>query len=69
MHTPDDGDQLSLGLDWSLYPWGGLSPRWLYGWLRNVDKSRKFSEPATVDDRFTDPAQLTMFLQGTPYGS
>jgi len=50
--------QLELGLDWSRYPWNGHSPRWLL----NVEKSRTFVKPATVDEEFTDPAQLKMFI-------
>ena len=59
--------QLSLGLDWSKEPWNGFSPRWLRRALLNVEKSRTFAKPATVAEDYVDPAQLTMFLQGTPY--
>ncbi len=58
-------EQLELGLDWSSYPWEGYSPRWLC----NVEKSRTFAKPATVDEEFTDPAQLTVFLKGRSDGS
>ena len=63
-----DGDQLLLGLDFSKEPWNGYSPRWLRNHLRGVEKSRKFAKPATVDERFTDPAQLSLFLKGRSDG-
>ena len=61
---PRVGDQLELGLDWSKYPWNGLSPRYLL----NVEKSRTFPKPATVEEKFTDPAQLKIFLEGSLNG-
>ena len=63
------GDQLELPLVGAA-PWNGRSPRSLtQSYLRFVDKSRKMAEPARADDFRPDPAQFTMFLQGTPDGS
>jgi len=50
-------------------PWGGRSPRELTLSLTNVENSSINSKPATVDDNFTDPAQVTLFLKGSPHGS
>jgi len=51
-------EQLSLDLDWGREPWNGVSPRY----LTSVDNSLRLSEPATVDDEFTDPAQLRFWV-------
>ncbi len=66
---PSDSVQLELALKGAA-PWDGRSPRSLTrGYLQFVEKSRTFAKPATVMPTFTDPAQLTMFLQGTQNGS
>ena len=63
-----DGDQLQLELDDVRVeiPWGGVSPRT----LTRCGKLFTLEGPPTgglhVD---ADPAQLTIFLQGNPYGS
>ncbi len=64
-----DGDQLDLALE-GASPWNGRSPRSLTAaFLRYVDKSRMFAKPATVDEKFTDPAQLLLFLEGKSDGT
>ncbi len=66
---PSDGEQLELALKGAA-PWDGRSPRSLTkSFLRFVEKSRTFAKPATVMPTFTDPAQLTIFLEGSPRGS
>ncbi len=63
------GEQLSLPLDWGKEPWGGRSPRALTRGSCVVDKS-EVGCPSREAQRFgTDPAQFTMFLEGTQNGS
>ena len=68
MFTPDKR-QLELALK-GASPWNGRLPRSLTAaYLQYVDKSRMFAKPATVEEKFTDPAQLLLFLQGKSDGS
>jgi len=67
------GEQLTLALDWGREPWHGVSPRYLTKLVLAgtcvVDKS-EIGCPSREAQRFApDPAQLTMFLQGTPNAS
>ena len=60
-------DQLLLDLDWGREPWSGLRPRCLTRrYLQDVDKSDTLSEPATVNESFTDPAQYQMLIHSAP---
>ena len=61
-----DGEQLEL---WSV-PWLGVPPRELTkSYLRFGHLKRTFVKPARGDEIFTDPAQLTLRLEGGPFGS
>ncbi len=63
------GEQLELDLDWGREPWYGVSPRYLTRGASVVDNS-EISCASREAQRFgADPAQLTMFLKGTPNGS
>ncbi len=62
-------DQLSLALDWGREPWEGYAPRYLTKGACVVDNS-EVGCPSREAQRFgTDPAQLTLFLQGRSDGS
>jgi len=52
--------QLSFCLDWGREPWQGYAPRV----LTTHEKGPRFSEPATVEENFTDPAQVEMWVRG-----
>ena len=63
------GDQLELDLQGAA-PWNGRSPRSLTrGYLWNVEKSLTFAKPARGMEHYEDPAQLKIFLKGSPNGS
>jgi len=64
-----DGEQLELDLELCRVPWGGRSPRSLTLSLTDVDNSVTLGAHPTGGPIRVDPFQLTMFLQGTPYGS
>ncbi len=64
-----NGAQLELLLDWGCEPWSGVSPRYLTKGSCVVDKSEVGCPSREALRIGPDPAQLTTFLQGTPYGS
>jgi len=71
---PVNSTQLSLALDWGREPWNGFCPRSLArcnSSLRIVDNSDTLAEAARRVEigEPPDPAQLTLFLKGNPYGS
>jgi len=63
---PRVGDQLELQLDWAREPWGGVSPRYLTRGSCVVDKSDVEWASREAERFDVDPAQLTLFLKGTP---
>jgi len=63
------GDQLALALDWGSEPWSGYSPRYLTKGSCVVDKSEVGCPSREAQRIGTDPAQLTLFLEGKSDGS
>ncbi len=63
-------EQLELKLEWA-EPWEGRSPRSLTRGYCVVDNSSVKCKSGDANGSFVqvDPAQLTAFLKGTPYGS
>ncbi len=58
--------QLEFDFDWGSEPWSGRTPRSLTKvGLRDVEKSRTLTEPATVAEIFTDPAQLLCWVSSS----
>ncbi len=63
------GEQLELALDWGREPWHGVSPRCLTRGSCVVENSGVGSASREALRFDADPAQFTMFLQGTPNGT
>ncbi len=59
---PDDSDQLELELG---MPWYGISPRY----LTRAPQRLIVRGTGRPDHLRINAAQLTMFLEGTPYGT
>ncbi len=60
------GEQLELPLDWGRTPWSGVCPRYLSRGACVVDNSVVGCQSREAQRFGPDPAQLTMFLKGTP---
>ena len=63
-------EQLEVELDWGKTPWQGRSPRSLTRVARGatcaVDNFEVEWASREADEDYTDAAQFTMFLKGTP---
>ena len=59
-------EQLILALDWGRTPWSGWSPRSLTKGTCVVDNSEIGCQSREAQRIGPDPAQLTLFLQGSP---
>ena len=61
-------EQLVLELDWGATPWRGYTPRSLTKVaLADCGKVSYVRKAGDGNADFTDPAQLTVFLKGSPY--